>query len=241
MKSPAIEGRRKREQSYVLDDQVGFLSASGAPASHDDFRYRNDRGPYADPVGGARQTEGTRRLLAKSSRPPDRDGRRHDQGRDRSPDRSRLHHDRSGPARRPPSPRRADAGGRRSFTNARRRSLRSSLKRRSSRWTNTNARRSSLCCGGCLEAEHPSLLPACGEGYNILHSGGSNVVIAGPSEATASRSTEGSHSTFRDGRSCRVSHCANGFCLTFRAESERGGNIRARMEFGSCATIHRAL
>ncbi len=25
MKSPAIEGRRKRKQSYVLDDQVGFL------------------------------------------------------------------------------------------------------------------------------------------------------------------------------------------------------------------------
>ena len=52
-----------------------------------------------------------RRLLAKSSRPPDRDGRRDDQGRDRSPDRAWLHHDRSGPARRPPSPRRADAGG----------------------------------------------------------------------------------------------------------------------------------
>src|SRR5271166_2964699 len=110
MKSPAIEGRRKREQSYVLDDQVGFLLRQ-AHQRHTTI-FATEMIEDLTPTQWAALAK-LRELgaFAESSRPPDRDGRRYDQGRDRSSDRSRLHHDRPGPARRPPSPRRTDTGG----------------------------------------------------------------------------------------------------------------------------------
>ncbi len=153
MKSPAIEGRRKREQTYVLEDQVGFLLRQ-AHQRHTTI-FATEMIEELTPTQWAALAKLTELGACSQNH----------LGRQTAMDAATIKGviDRltgRGFTTTGPDP----LDGRRllvaltragvELTNARRRSLRSSLKRRSNRWTNTNARRSSLCCGASPKLVH---------------------------------------------------------------------------------------